>query len=180
MGPDRLALDNLADRHTGLTPEIAACFLQAVRVCLDRHHTPPTEFSVENGDQRRAVSVVWEPPNTREKGAWANENEATEKGACPMVLAALEFTAGLVAVGRAETGTGADYYVGQPGTTYDDLEQCFRLEVSGIDRGTDRMVRARLLEKVGQTERGRSNLPAIAGVVGFLAKLITLRFVEGK
>ena len=37
-------------------------------------------------------------------------------------LAAVELVDGLVAIGRADTGTGAGYYMAPKGTTLEDLE----------------------------------------------------------
>jgi hypothetical protein len=86
-------------------------------------------------------------------------------------------TRGLVALRRAETGTGADYYLAPLGTTLDDLENCVRLEVSGIDKGTTSDVEVRLLQKVAQARRGASNLSALATVVGFKAQKIAVKDV---
>jgi len=72
-------------------------------------------------------------------------------------------------VGRAETLTGADWYVAPNGTSIEDLENCIRLEVSGISAGASADINRRLREKVAQAARGESNLPAIASVVGFKA-----------
>jgi hypothetical protein len=57
-------------------------------------------------------------------------------------------------------------------------EGYLRLEVSGIDRGTAAAVAHRLQQKIEQAAAGNSNLPAMAGVVGFLAELILLEVVE--
>ena len=57
-------------------------------------------------------------------------------------------------------------------------EGYLRLEVSGIDRGTAAAVARRLQQKIEQAAAGNSNLPARAGVVGFLAELILLEVVE--
>lgn len=81
----------------------------------------------------------------------------------------------MVAVARAETSTGADYYLGPPGHSGEDLEGCWRLEVSGINAGTPSDVAARLREKVAQAQAGNSNLPALAGVIGFSTRLIALK-----
>jgi hypothetical protein len=84
-------------------------------------------------------------------------------------------------VRRAETLTGADWYVAPIGTDPVDLEDCFRLEVSGIDAGGRSIVDARLKQKVDQTRRGASNLPAIASVVGFKELAIAIQKVsDGK
>jgi hypothetical protein len=42
-----LPLDELADRHPGLTPAIAASDLEAASVCLSRHHQAPTDFEIQ-------------------------------------------------------------------------------------------------------------------------------------
>jgi hypothetical protein len=87
-------------------------------------------------------------------------------------LAGAELFRGLVAVRRAETGTGSDYYVGQPGAGVEDLEGCFRLEISGVDTGDSAALAGRLRAKVRQAREGSSNLPALAGVVGFQVRQI--------
>ncbi len=87
---------------------------------------------------------------------------------------------GLLAVRRAETRTGADYYVGPAGSGVGDLENCLRLEVSGVDHGDYREVVRRLLSKVEQVQNGNSSLPAIAGVMGFAEKLLMVQDVPEK
>lgn len=168
----RLPLETLADRHAGLTPEIAACYIQAASVCFDRHHVPPTDFTIERRDESIGAVVEWTRPDERIRAAWANNIDTTELGAYACLLAAVELLAGLVAVRRAETGTGADYYIAPYGTSVDDLEQSLRLEVSGTDAGPEDAVRQRLRVKITQASEGNSNVPAIAGVVGFRVRLI--------
>ena len=80
---------------------------------------------------------------------------------------------------RAETRTGADHYVATPGAAIEDLESCKRLEVSGVDRGPEPIVRQRLNAKLRQAAAGASNLPALASVVGFKACLIATADLEG-
>jgi hypothetical protein len=178
MIPSYLPLVDMAERHPGLTQPIAACYVEAARVCLDRHHMSSTEFTVQNGSETVRAMVQWETTDERVRSAWANDIDTTEAGAYACALAAVELTGGLVAIRRAETGTGADYYIGPPDQPFDDLEGCLRLEVSGIDRGTAAAVARRLQQKIEQAAAGNSNLPAMAGVVGFRAQLIQLEVVE--
>jgi hypothetical protein len=89
----------------------------------------------------------------------------------------VELLRNLFAVRRAETYTGADYYVGPIGSE-DDLETCFRLEVSGVGSGERPDVVRRLLQKVRQAQQGESSLPAVAGVIGFSAQLMMLQDIE--
>ena len=132
------------------------------------------------GSKASTVSVDWPQPDGRIENAWANETDATEAGACALVLAAVEHAEGLVAIGRAETMTGADYYVAPEGSEADDLEDCLRLEVSGVDGGAVASVEKRLKDKLAQASRGISHLPAMAGVAGFKARLILLASLASK
>jgi hypothetical protein len=165
-------------RHWGLTQAVAANNAEAAAVCLSRHHSPPATFSVESRATTNKAQVEWVPPDPRTLAAWNNRIDTTEMGACACAIAAAELARGLLAVRRAETGTGADYYLAPPHVGVEDLEGCYRLEVSGTDADAEREVRQRVLRKVEQARRGNSNLPAVAGVVGFAASLIVLADVE--
>jgi hypothetical protein len=173
-----LRLDSLHERHTGLTPSLASTFLEAASVCLNRHHQSPVELEIGRNGARTTHLVEFEKPNARVLNAWANEIDTTEDGAYCVCLAAVEVEENMVAVKRAETLTGADWYVAPIGTTADNLENCFRLEVSGVDTGNRAAIEARLRQKVAQTRRGASNLPAIASVVGFKEKAIAIQKVS--
>ncbi len=172
----------MAQRHSGLTPAIAGSYTEAAKVCFDRHHEPPTTFEIrwseQQSEQHIDAAVEWETTDQRTRGGWNNEVDATRDGAYACILAAVELVCGLVAVRRAETGTGADYYVAPTDTSADDLEDYIRVEVSGTDRESASGVARRLREKLDQAKRGDSDLPAIAGVVGFRARLIHLASLE--
>ena len=135
---------------------------------------------MEHGEERLAAIAEWAAADERVKNAWANEIDATEAGAYGLALAGVELVKGLVAVRRAQTRTGADYYLGAAGAIPEDLEGCYRLEISGIDRGTASAIKARLRQKVEQAEKGESNLPAIAAVVEFSTVHIVSADVEQK
>jgi hypothetical protein len=169
-----LPFNDLTKRHRGVSPGLGQSYSEAARVCLDRHHTSPLLVSVADNDDMTTALAIWDRCDDSLLGAWANEIDATEFGAYALGLAAIEVRRGMVAMQRAETQTGADYYIAPANTPADDLEQWLRLEVSGVDRGTEGAVWQRLREKVNQTREGSSNLPAVAAVVGFGAKLIVL------
>ena len=169
-----LPIHDMEQRHVGLTKPIADSYAEAAGVCLDRHHQSPTDFNLHRSGSNTATVVQWPRPDARTRDAWANVIDTTEAGAYACALAAVELADGLVAVRRAETLTGADYYVAPPGNSPDDLEECLRLEVSGVDRGPERAIEQRLGAKLAQAAAGNSNLPALASVVGFKARLIML------
>lgn len=174
---NRLRLDDMHLRHRGLTQPIAGSYQEAALVCLHRHHASPIEITVLNNNSGSTAAVEWNAPDARTSHAWANTTDTTEAGAYGCVIASLELARGLFAVRRAETGTGADYYVGPEGSGADDLEDCIRLEVSGVSDGDTNAVKKRLLEKVAQAQRGNSSLPAVAGVMGFSERLVMLKDV---
>jgi hypothetical protein len=165
-------------RHHGLSKAIAENNLEAAAVCLDRHHKPPVSFEILDSGSSYKAMVDWDIPDARTRGAWANEIDATEAGAYACAIAATELSRGLLAVRRAETLKGADYYLAVPGHDSGDLEACLRLEVSGTSSASQRDVQYRLREKLSQAARGRSNLPALAAVVGFACQLVKVADVE--
>ena len=174
----QLPIDNMDERHNGLTPAIAAHLLEGARICLDRHHQSPVTVEIRGLTRTANAMVQWQVTDAAIKSAWANDTDATEAGASACVLAAVELMEGLITVRRAQIGSGADYYIAPPGTSVDDIESFIRLEVSGTDSGNAAAVSRRLREKLYQVARGNSDLPAMAGVIGFRARLICLAQLE--
>ena len=170
----------LSERHIGVTPSVGEGFHEAARVCLDRHHGSPQDFSIVEKDVVEDVEIAWETTDLRTRNAWANKDDTTEAGAYCLALANAELTRGLYAVSRAQGRTGFDYYLGPAGSTPADLELSMRLEVSGTDEGTLSTVNARLKQKMEQATRIESNLPALATVVGFAVKRVASAEVEPK
>lgn len=173
-----MKIDMLHERHPGLTAALGGTFSEAASVCLDRHHGSPVELEIVGTKGTEKHTIDFRKPDQRVLNAWANEIDTTEAGAYGVCLAAVEVHEGLVAVRRAETLTGADWYVAPVGDEAEDLERCFRLEVSGVDSGGQAVVNARLKQKIDQTRRGASNLPAIASVVGFKELAIAIQRVS--
>lgn len=171
-----LTFAGLEQLHSGLTAAIAQTFHEAASICLARHHEAPIDFSLEEHPPANltAVTLNWPLPSDQLKRAWANTNDATEAGACALGIAAVFLTRGLHVVARAETWTGADYFLAPRGQEPDDLEDCFRLELSGVDSGDVRLVHSRVASKLMQAGRGNVDTPAIAAVTGFKSKLIVL------
>jgi hypothetical protein len=173
-----LHLKSLHDRHPGLTVPLSGSFFEAASVCLNRHHISPVDVTVACNGNSSDKTVEFEKPDARMLNAWANDIDTTEMGAYGVSLAAVEVEEKLVAVRRAEKLTGADWYVAPIGAETGDLENCFRLEVSGLDVGGWSAINARLQQKVHQARKGASNLPAIASVVGFKEKGVAIKQVR--
>lgn len=169
-------LDRLHERHPGLSQAVCRCYAEAACVCMSRHHIPPAEIEISRNENTPVTRVLrWQPPSTTIGNAWKNADDATRDGAYSVSIATAESELSLVAISRAETRTGADYYLNSPGST--DLESAYRLEVSGLDRGGQSDISRRVREKIEQAQNGQSNLPAIVSVVGFKAKYIRMESV---
>jgi len=183
--PD-LSLDTLAERHPGLTPEVAATYAQAAAVCLSRHHEPPVAVRVSrDADEIADYAVTWDLPTQRVRAAWANADDATRDGAYCLVLAAAEGQLGLIAFSRASVRSGADYLMGRntvianPVDGLIDLEHAIHLEISGIDRCRGEFdLERRVQQKVQQVRGGSRGRPSMAGVVAFNMRRIVFRSVD--
>lgn len=167
-----LLISNLDHRHPGLTPAMAQMFFEAASVCLSRHHGRPTALDIKFLPSTESNAAIdWLPPSSRVQAAYFNTIDTTEWGAYGISLAAIELK-GLVAIQRAETLSGADYYVAPVGSSFDDLEDALRLEVSGTDTGSAGVCYSRLEQKIEQTKAASHTSPALASVVGFSQKLV--------
>lgn len=181
-----LPIHNLADRHPGLSADVAGGYTEAARVCLDRRFNPPVEFTVADWRPMQA-NLAWLPTDARIRRAWNNAHDATESGAYACALAALELSRGLVSVGRVQHKRGADFFVvpkeSLPLDTADlpddpeSFEDTWRFEVSGTDSVTSEVNR-RVKKKLNQLRRGGDRPPGVAGVVGFQTRRIVIRDMD--
>ncbi|AIP52782.1 Uncharacterised protein [Burkholderia pseudomallei] len=137
---------------------------------MDAHHETPVQFTVEANGEAIPYRVRWTPADSQLRRSYLNEEDAKRDGAYAVALATVDDLRQLVAVARCEHKTGADYYVAPYGSDPEDLENVYRLEVSGSD-SDEAQVRYRLKQKQ-QARDGKSNKPALAAVVGFKIKLV--------
>jgi hypothetical protein len=168
-------LETLFERHKGFYIRICQAYADAAAVCFSRHHVAPVDLRIVNRKEMNSREIGWEKPDEQTLLSWANTDDATRDAAYSVSLSVIEAEFGLLALSRADTKTGADYYVGYAGDT--DLEDAFRLEVSGTDKGDLSKIRSRLREKVGQLRKGNSSKPGIAVVIGFQEKCANIEKV---
>jgi hypothetical protein len=160
-------------RHPGLTEAKAVALCATACVCLHRHHRSPTTITTTiDAGPSAEHSVAWAAPTVRDHNANRNAIDASCEGGYAVALMCLERRLDLVAVGRAEQGTGADWYVAPPGRGVDEagwpnLEDpaILRLEVGGHDHRPSLPYELKL--KVRQLQVGASTVPGIAAIIGF-------------
>jgi hypothetical protein len=166
-----------APRHPGVSDALCESLREAAEVCLARHHAPPRiSFRVSCNGTECARNLTWREPGHTAELSWKNQDDATRDGAYSIAIAVVEAELDMVALSRADTRSGADWYIGTAGAS--DLENAYRLEVSGLDSGNQAEMRRRLRLKESQAARGESFLPAYASVVGFREATALLSSIE--
>jgi len=159
--------------HPGVTASLSESFEEAASVCLDRSCSPPTEFALSCAGRLTLRRLTWTKPDDRQRRAWANDTDRIEAAAYGVSLAAVEAELGLVATTRMPTLSGADYFLIPRGQRVDDLEDAFRLEVSGTESTETHRIHARLRAKIAQVAHPSD--PSLACVVSFGAKRVLIR-----
>lgn len=156
----------------GLTPSWGGVLAEAASVCLKNEgHKSLVELGVE-GVFEETLAVRRLGVTLRMALSHYDEEEATEMGACGVALLALRNLANRIVLQRARKGMGFDYWVGPAEGSL--LQQAEHLEVSGIRRGSESAIKARLLEKTRQTQRFRTTTPAWVAVVEFSSPVLRL------
>jgi hypothetical protein len=104
------------------------------------------------GDLRTTGSLTLDDADERDDGTWADLQEATEYGAYGVaIIVALPLT-DMPRVERSAKGPGVDYWVGDGKDERGIFQRAARLEVSGILKGDEAKIAARLKQKLTQTE----------------------------
>ena len=176
--------EELLQHHTNLTPELVQFLCQAAKVCLHQNCTSPALFAVKSAGVRGSLEISWMSPTSREVFSHRNHIDTIENAAYAIGITCVGHTLNMVALGRTEELTGADWYiapVGQdvcdPETGFPDLDApgVFRLEVGG--RSTENPVTT-LKGKLKQLRKAESDLPGIAAVVVFQKHDIQIALLE--
>lgn len=160
-----LDLDELARGMPGIPPAVGASMAQAASVCReDQRHSQGTLLTVE-GMVAVSLQLTWPEVSDQVRRYWNDPDETTEYGACGVALLLIRQQTPYTVVERSWKGTGFDFWLG------DEDDRLFQkkawLEMSGIRKGTDRMIRKRLREKLGQTSSSDDNLTGYLVIVEF-------------
>lgn len=163
----------LSDLHNGiptLTKSMSGVLEEASVFCLDKEgHTSGVKITID-GLFERQYEIVWSTTvDETMKRCYGDKEDAVQWAACGIALLLILDSTDFTAIERSRKGTGFDYWLG----TKDDIKiNIFRgkarLEVSGIQRGSDSDISRRLRLKLKQTEKSDNiELPAYATVVEF-------------
>lgn len=168
MDERRLSFDRLLKGELGLSPNGAGYFADAASYCLYLNNHPNPVNLVLSGDLSFSATLKWSSVCDDHARTHADLQEAAEYGACAIgIVIALQLT-GLSGVERSVKGTGIDFWLVDDSDERGIFQHSARLEASGIFRGTDATIKARVSQKLAQTKPTDGfGLPAYVAVVEF-------------
>ena len=168
LGECMLDLNELEQGMPALTPACGKAMAEAAGVCLEsQNHAWGVELQVIGG-VRESYVLDWPKITDQTQRTWNDMQDATEDGATAIAILLSKNELGYSVIQRSRKGTGFDYWVG--GDDANPLQRKARLEISGILRSrvnAVREIKARVNQKLRQTERTKSSLPTYVIVVEF-------------
>jgi len=161
-----LRLSSLMDGMPGLTPAWGAVMAEAASVCLESQgHRLSVDLRVD-GDFRELLVVQRLEVSEQMRNAHRNGDKTTEHGAYGVALLTVSRLTGETVLNQSWTMTGFDYRLG-PRQEEESFQDSTRLEISGIRKGTERTIRARVQEKITQMKSHPWIGPSLVAVVEF-------------
>ena len=161
-------MSELGQGMPAIKPNLGMAMADAAGVCLElQDHTRGVELQVIGHISKQYI-LDWPAITDQTRRTWMDLREAVEYEATAIAVLLYKNELGYSVVERSRQGTGIDYWMGQS----DDVsfQRQARLEISGIlNAGGDvaRAIRARVNQKLRQTERASSSLPTYVIVVEF-------------
>ena len=139
---------------------------EAASVCLEANaHCSPVALAVR-GDYQRSASLSFLEVTDQMRRTHGDAEVATERGACAIAILLACRLSEYTVVHRSYKGTGVDYFLGDRNDFL--FQQKARLEVSGIDKGSEADIRRRKKIKLEQTRRSDAlQIPAIVVIIEF-------------
>lgn len=161
-------LDDLKNETTGITSVYGASLAEAAVVCLDeQNHQSGVHLQVD-GDYNHKFPLIWSHQvSSLMRRTWYDRDFTTEQGAYGIAILLIINITNLAVAARSWRGTGFDFWLGPIGNNDILFQKKSRLEVSGIRRGDESNINARVKEKIKQTGRSNNSLPAYVVVVEF-------------
>jgi hypothetical protein len=149
-----------------ITPEFGAVMAQGAAVALEAQgHVSARPLDIE-GHWPQQLLCRWQPCDEMAVRTFRDLDIATNFGSEGIAVMLVARCLGLDVVDRSVKGTGFDYWLGSM-EKY-PFQYRARLEVSGIANGDASQVRARVKQKLGQTDASDSTrLTAYVIVVEF-------------
>lgn len=163
-----LVLTRLGEGLPAITPSFGATLAEACAVCLEEQgHLQGVELIV-NGDFTTTFRLYWQPVTEQMLRCWNDEEFTTEQAAYGIAFMLIRQLTEFTVIERSRKGTGFDYWLGSEDAAGElPFQNKVRLEVSGIRKAEDSRIRARIKQKIEQTNPSDGKFPAYIIVVEF-------------
>ena len=167
-----LDLRNLRNGFPGMLSSLGDTLAQAGGVCLESQgHIPGVQLQVM-GYLYNTYSMDWPEVTQQARKCLNDPNEATEWGAVSVAILLAKSELGYSVMERSRKGTGFDYWIGDE--TELPFDRKARLEISGIRKGSNLDVKARVREKLKQVAQSGPSPTAYVIVVEFGTPLASI------
>lgn len=146
-----LNLQRLNQGLPAITPAFGAAIAEAGAICLsDEAHQPGVILEVE-GEFSAQFGLDWQPVTEQTRRCWHDEEYTTEQAAYGIAFLLILQLTDFTVIERSRKGTGFDYWLGsQDSATILPFERMACLEVSGIRKGNQGQINARVKQKTEQ------------------------------
>lgn len=149
-------------------------FSEAAAVCLDNcGHQSGVVAKIE-GDYTTQFALIWGEVSQQMKDTRKDMQYTVESGAYAIAMLIIEKLIGLRVTQQSQKMTGFDYWLGNPDSF--GFQNKFRLEVSGILKGSQSIINYRTKEKLEQTKKSDNlNIPALIVIVEFSGPFVKVK-----
>lgn len=163
-----LTFDALVNGRLGISSVYGSFLAEAAAHCLQcNNHLNPVILSI-TGDVCMTGTLKWCDVCERDRGSWSDLQEATEYGAYGVAILVVLRLTDTPRVERSAKGTGIDYWIGDGSDQNGIFQRTARLEVSGILKGDEIKIAARLAKRLSQTRQSdETGLAAYVAIVDF-------------
>lgn len=134
-----------------ISPSVGTFIAEAGGVCLEHNgHKRGKTLSVR-GYRHNQHPLSWPLITGQSRAAWNDLEQATEYGAVAVAVLVAKAEIGYEVLRQSRKGTGFDYWIGS--ASDEGFVEKAGLEISGILNGDDRTIKARVKEKLNQTDQ---------------------------
>ena len=146
---------NLDDLGKGdipaISPAVGAALAEAGGVCLESQgHAVGVQLTVR-GYRDNIYALLWPSITEQSRQSWNDPENATEHGAMGIAVLIAKEEIGYEIIRRSWKGTGFDYWMGK--ASDEGFVNKAGLEISGIRKGDNNIIKARVRQKLQQTDQ---------------------------
>lgn len=166
----KLVITKLKEGLPAITPAFGAALAEACAVCLSQQgYIQGIELKIE-GEFTTVFQLYWQEVTEQMLRCWNDSEYTTEQAAYGIAFLVIQELTDYTVIERSRRGTGFDYWLGKNNEL--PFQNAVRLEVSGIRKGDDSRIKARVKQKLEQVSPTDGTLPAYIVIVEFSNPLV--------